>query len=69
MEQQSESKTKQFADGAAGELVSQPFEFAFEVAMRALGEALSCAGDVAVSCGEVAVDVTCAVAGSAIDGL
>ena len=69
MDQQSESKARQVADAAAGELVSQPFELAFEIAIRALGDGLSCAADVAVHCGSAAAEVACGVAGAALDGI
>ena len=67
--QQNESKPRQVLEAGADAVATEALSSAFEFAFKALGEALSCAGELAASCGAVAVDVVCQAAGSALDGL
>ena len=69
MARESESKTKQIVDAAGDVLVEEAANAGFELAFRALTDALSYACEVAADCGETALKVTCEVAGHALDGI
>ena len=69
MNQKPESNTKQMVEAAGDAAVQEAAEAGFEAAIRALGEALSCAENVVANCGEAALEVTCEVAGHALDGI
>ena len=69
MDQKPESNTKQIVDAAGDVLVQEAVDAGFELAFRALTDGLSYACEVAAGCGEVALKVTCEVAGHALDGI
>ena len=69
MDQTPESTTKQIGNAVGDAFVSEAVDAAFEFAFKALGEALSYGCEVAAGCGEVAVKVTCEIAGHALDGI
>jgi hypothetical protein len=69
MSQKPESKTKRLIESAGDAAVQEAIDAGLDAAIRALGEALSCAAELAANCGETALNVTCEVAGHALDGI
>lgn len=69
MSQPSKTKANQCLEVVGDAVGSEALSATFELGFKALGEALSCAADVAVQCGSAAAEVACGVAGAALDGV
>ena len=65
----SPSKSKQVVEGVGDAAAQEAINHAFQTAFSALADALACVGNAAADCGVAAVQVSCGVVGSMLDGV